>query len=187
MTENLKILNDNDLALKVQKQDGNSGSAFNELYSRHSRRIYLYCRKALGDGPVADDIYQEIFIKFYHAIINGYEMPSVQFYLLKIARNLCLNHKRDNKVFLIELEDFHIPSDDNSIESEEVSKLVNMALELIPEEHKEAFILQVYQGMSYNEIAELTGVPLTTVRNRIVRAKRKLREILLPYFESNRV
>lgn len=187
MEENLKILSDKELARRLRANPESGGNAFKELYGRHSRRIYLYCRKALGEGPNADDVFQEIFIRFYNAAVKGYEMPSVQFYLLKIARNLCLNHKRDNRAMLVELEDFHIPDNDSALESEEVSKLVNTALDLIPEEHKEAFILQVYQGMTYAEIAELTDVPLTTVRNRVVRAKRKLREILLPYFESNRV
>ncbi len=54
------------------------------------------------------------------------------------------------------------------------------------EEHREALVLQMYSGLSYLEIAELTGVPLTTVRNRIARAKSKIREILTPYIEGNR-
>ncbi|GAB1370813.1 hypothetical protein MASR1M45_08750 [Candidatus Kapaibacterium sp.] len=62
-----------------------------------------------------------------------------------------------------------------------------MGLELLPDMHKEAFILQAFQGLSYSEIAAVLDVPVTTVRNWIVRAKSKLREILLPYFESYRI
>jgi RNA polymerase sigma-70 factor (ECF subfamily) len=120
-------------------------------------------------------------------MVKNYDIPSVQFYILKIVRNLCLNHKRDNRINFIELEDFHLPVSDNKVESDELFDLIYSSLELLPEEHKEAFLLQVQQGLSYNEIAEVTEVPVSTVRNRVVRAKSKLREILLPYFETNRV
>ena len=64
--------------------------------------------------------------------------------------------------------------------------MIDSALNLIPEEQAEAFMLQVYQGMSYNEIAEFFEVPVSTVRNWVVRAKKKLRDILIPYLESSR-
>ncbi len=181
------ILTDDELIRKFRLGGKNSDSAFVEIYSRYSSRIYLYCRKALGEGPDADDIFQETFIRFHNALVKNYDIPSVQFYILKITRNLCLNHKRDNRINFIELEDFHLPVSDNKVESDELFDLIYSSLELLPEEHKEAFLLQVQQGLSYNEIAEVTEVPVSTVRNRVVRAKSKLREILLPYFETNRV
>jgi RNA polymerase sigma-70 factor (ECF subfamily) len=61
-----------------------------------------------------------------------------------------------------------------------------MALELLGDEYREALVLQTYNELSYQEIAEIQGVPLTTVRNRIVRAKRKLREIVQPYLAENK-
>jgi RNA polymerase sigma-70 factor (ECF subfamily) len=187
MKEKVNMMTDDELVKDFRKGHSGSESAFKEIYSRYSTRIYLYCRKVLGDGPDADDIFQETFIKFHHSLVNNYEIPSVQFYLLKISRNLCLNHKRDNKIHFVELEDFHLKLNDCKVEVDELNNLINTALDLIPEEHKEAFILQVHQGLSYNEIAEVTNVPVSTVRNRVVRAKSKIREILLPYFDICRV
>jgi len=97
------------------------------------------------------------------------KIQNVLGYLLITSKNLYYNYKRDNSRIYVELENFHIPFIDNSIESVEFSKLIEQALNLLPEEHKEAFVLQTYEGLTYNEIAELIGVPISTVRNRIVR------------------
>ena len=107
-------------------------------------------------------------------------MTNVPAYLLRIARNLCLNAKRDHKT-TVALEDFHFQFEDRSAEHAELARLVAMALDLLPEEHREAISLQTYGGLSYQEIADIMGVPMTTVRNWIVRAKRKMRGILTPY------
>lgn len=64
--------------------------------------------------------------------------------------------------------------------------MIELAIELLPENYKEAFVLQVYEDFTYQEIADFLELPLPTVRNRIVRAKSKLRETLTPYLENQR-
>lgn len=136
----------------------------------------------------AEDIFQDTFINFLKAIENNYNIENVQGYLLKIARNNSINHKKtvsSNIIFEELIEDFHSSNQDEKYESKEIIEIVNRALDLLPDESKEAFVLQVYEGMSYQEIANLTNVPVTTVRNRVVRAKMKMREILAPIFNEN--
>jgi RNA polymerase sigma-70 factor (ECF subfamily) len=70
------------------------------------------------------------------------------------------------------------------VEEQELTKLVAMSLDLLPEEYREALTLQIYGGLSYQEIGESMGVPVTTIRNWIVRAKQKMQEILAPYYEE---
>ncbi len=186
MNQNFKIYSDNKLIDIIYNESHSLKSqAFTELYSRYNNKVYLYCRKVFGDGSIAEDIFQETFIQFLKNIERKTEITNVLGLLLKIARNLSLNYKRDNKLNLTELEEIHIAFTENDIETKELNQLVESALDLLPEEHKEAFILQIYEGLTYQEIAELTEVPLTTVRNRIVRAKTKLKEILTPFFELN--
>lgn len=160
--------------------------AFTEVYNRYSNKIYLYCRKIFGDGTFAEDIFQETFLQFLKNIENKKEISNIPGLLLKIARHLSINHKKSNKNNFSELEDIHAIFHDYSMESKELSQMIDMAMDLLPEEHKEAFILQIFEGLSYNDIAEITNVPLSTVRNRIVRAKSKLREILTPMLELTR-
>lgn len=155
-------------------------ASFTELYNRYSQRIYIYCRKVFGDGTYAEDIFQETFLKFLKAAEEKNEITNTLSFLLRIARNLSLNHKRDNKQTFVAFEDYHFFLEENQLETKELTQAIEYAIELLADDYKEAFILQVYEGFTYNEIADLLDVPITTVRNRVVRAKSKLREILAP-------
>jgi len=66
-------------------------------------------------------------------------------------------------------------------DKDELLELVKRSLELMPDEYREIFILREYDGLSYNEIAEMFNLPLNTVKVKIHRAKQKMREILSPY------
>lgn len=156
--------------------------AFSELYGRYSQRVYLYCRKILGDDQAARDIFQDTFIRFLNSARDERDMTNVPAFLLRIARNLCLNFKRDRGMRNVEFNELSVGVADKQVESRELAGLITMALELLPDDHREALVLQMYQGMSYEEIAAELQVPVSTVRNWVVRAKKKMREILAPYF-----
>jgi RNA polymerase sigma-70 factor (ECF subfamily) len=188
---NFKQLEDNKLLELMSAEENLAKQAFTEIYQRYSKKIYIYCKKVISDQNFADDIFQECFVKFYNSARTNNQISSLQSYLFRIARNLCLNFKRDNNQIYVAIEEFHVDynlaNPLNQIQNNELAELINQAMDLLIEEHREVFIMQAYQGLSYNEIAELLDVPITTVRNRIVRAKRKLKEVLAPYFESKRV
>ncbi len=182
--KNLKKYKDKDLiAFIASIKEPEKSHAFSELYDRYSRKIYLYCKKIFGEEGYAEDIFQDTFIQLLKSIENNVQIDNINGYLLKTARNLSINFKRKNKVEIIEYDDLNYFINDRAFELQELSELLDSALDLLPVEHKEAFILQTYYGLSYSEIANLTEVPLTTVRNRVVRAKFKLREILSPILE----
>lgn len=166
-------------ALKLEKPS--SEKAFAELYARYSPRIFAYCRRILGDYDRAQDAFQETFVKFFNSAQQEREMSNVPAYLLRIARNLCLNMQRSNKGH-VSLEEYHMPSSfDMSHEKKELLSLITQAMETLPLDYKEAFILREYEGLSYQEIADMTESSLSTVKIRIYRAKQKIREILAPY------
>lgn len=158
--------------------------AFDELYTRHSSRVYLYCRRILGDESLANDIFQEAFLQFLKTADEKRTMTNVPAFLLRIARNLCLNARRARRYTMLSIEDFQLPVHDSPYEKEELARLMATALDLLPDDYREALVLQAYNGLSYAEIAETLDVPLTTVRNRVVRAKAKLQKILAPYLED---
>lgn len=166
-------------ALKLEKPS--SEKAFAELYARYSPRIFAYCRRILGDYDRAQDAFQETFVKFFNSAQQEREMTNVPAYLLRIARNLCLNMQRSNKG-QISLEEYHLPlSYDISHDKMELLSLITQAMEMLPLDYKEAFILREYEGLSYQEIADMTESSLSTVKIRIYRAKQKIRDILAPY------
>jgi RNA polymerase sigma-70 factor (ECF subfamily) len=163
--------------------------AFKELYNRHSPRLYAYTLKMTGDPQQAKDLFQEAFMRLYKTIQETDKplealMTNVPAFLLRIARNLHLNAKRDAKP-TIELEDFHVsvsPANDHA--QSELLQLISSALELLDHEHREAFVLREYDGMSYAEIAEITGTNEATAKTRAFRAKEKIRKILQPYLDD---
>ncbi len=155
--------------------------AFSELYSRYNQRIYAYCLRVTGNPDEARDIFQDTFLKFYKSAKSDRQVTNVPGYLLTIARNLCLNFKRDRKE-TVSFEDFHLSaSSDSSFERKEYLELIRMALELLDSDHREAFVLREYQGMSYAEMSVLTGVSVSALKNRVWRAKEKIKKILSRY------
>jgi RNA polymerase sigma-70 factor (ECF subfamily) len=160
--------------------------AFAELYRRHSNRVFLYCRRIMGDAALADDIFQDTFLSLLKTAEKGTQMENVPGYILRIARNHCLRAKERSRYMPEAMEDLEVPVMDLSVENKELAQVVNTALELLPEAHKEAFVLQMYNDLSYEEIGEVMNVPVSTVRNWVVRAKKKLRQILTPYMDSYR-
>jgi RNA polymerase sigma-70 factor (ECF subfamily) len=151
------------------------------LYRRYSQRIYTYCRKIIGDSTTAEDLLQETFVKLLESGRQERAIENFPAYLMTIARNLCLSHRARSKRQFVEVEDFHLASRDVPYEQRELLQLIQASLELLPEDYREAFVLREYNGLSYNEIAEVIGESLDVVKVRIFRAKKKLRDILAPY------
>jgi RNA polymerase sigma-70 factor (ECF subfamily) len=158
--------------------------AFVELYTRYRGRIYAYALRMLGDRDRAHDVFQETFSRIFQQSKNtDRELSNVSAYIFTTARNICLNAIRDQKPST-SVEDYHQVVFQPSHENLEIAQLVKTALELLPEHHREAFILREYDGLSYQEIADLTGHTLATVKIHIFRAKEKLRKVLAPYLEE---
>ncbi|RMF33854.1 MAG: RNA polymerase sigma factor [Chlorobiota bacterium] len=158
-------------------------AAFTELYHRHAPRVYAYCRRIMGDDDVAKDAFQEAFLRFYSSADPTRLMTNVPAFLLRIARNVCLNIKRSARPTL-ELEDYHNITREQPYENDELAELLARALELLPLEYREAFVLHEYEGLSYAEIGAMTGVSADVVKVRAFRARQKLRTILAPYFSD---
>jgi RNA polymerase sigma-70 factor, ECF subfamily len=161
-----------------------SESAFQELYNRLSPRIYAYCRRVLNDSDSAQDIFQDTFVRFYNSAQVEREMTNVAAFLLRIARNLCLNAKRDTNYHHVSFEDYHASHEDSSQENAELLDLIKNALELLPYDYREVFVLREYDGLSYAEIGEIIGITEATAKIRSFRAKQKIRDILAPYLED---
>lgn len=153
-------------------------AAFAELYARHKQGVYLYCTRFLGTGTAAEDIMQDVFMKCFEQLRAGTEIGNIRGYLLSSSHNRCLNAIRDRKYpqEIGELEEF-LPSSDRNIGA---AVDLEKALQMIPADNREALLLCEYQGYSYEEISEMTAVPLSTVRKRIFRARQRLRSLLDP-------
>ena len=157
--------------------------AFAELYSRYSQRVYAYCLRVTGDHDDAGDIFQETFLHFFNAAKKLEAVDNVKGLIFKIARNLCLNFKRDKKNN-VSIDDLQFLSEEDTSDRQEMLNLITMALDTLPFVYKEAFILRQYQGYSYKEIAEISDDSIPAVKNRVWRAKEKIKQILAPYLKE---
>ncbi|NOY06968.1 MAG: RNA polymerase sigma factor [Chlorobi bacterium] len=157
-----------------------SEEAFTELYARHSSMVMAYCLRVLGTTDKAQDAFQETFLRFFNSAEADRNMTNVQGYLIRIARNHCLNLIRDERE-TIPLDEIHMPIQEQAPEKRELLNLITTALELLPFEYREAFVLRMYNGFTFAEIAEIVDTSIHTVKIRVYRAKQKLRAILARY------
>lgn len=175
-----------DRALLAAWQAGDE-KAFAELYNRYKPQIYTFCVRMLGgDADLASDAFQETFIKVYQKAEQFREGTNVLGWLFKIARNTCLNHYRSKKP-VDPLQDHALVSTDRSLEPEfpqeqnSLRQLIEMAINTLSPEFREPFILREFDGVSYAEIAQITGTTIGVTKVRIYRAKQRMRIVLRPY------
>ena len=133
---------------------------------------------------MAEDVFQETFTRFYESAKKDREMTNVSGYLLKIARNLCLNEKAKKYNDKVSLDDLQLPHYDATYGDKQLNELLQIALDAIPKKYREVIVLREFLDMSYKEIAEALDTTMPIVRIRIYRAKGKIRELLTPYFEE---
>ena len=173
-------LDDDELYAMIGSGDSTAGRAFTELYSRHSGRMYAYCRCLSWDEDECNDIFQESFARFYESGLQRREIRNPAGYLFRIARNLAFNLRRDRKP-TVPLHDDLLSNVDASHERTEMLQLIRMAMDLLPDDYREAFFLREFSDLPYKEIAGLMGISQVNVRIRVTRAREKIRSILHPY------
>ncbi len=184
-----KFDNYSDLELyrMMDKEKSVAERAFGELYSRYNQRVYAYCLRVTGSHEDANDIFQEIFMKFFHSVHDKKFVDKIPSFLMTIARNLCLNYHRDKKPYT-DLDsinmDIYLHSNDEGLEYKELLELISRALDCLDFQFREAFVLRVIQGFSYIEMAEITGSSEGVLKNRVFRAKEKIKEVLQPYLKD---
>ena len=174
---------DEELFDLLNKEKRHREKAFAELYSRYSARVYAYCRKFIGNIEEAEDVFQDTFVRFYQSSKDERIMTNVPAFILTIARNLCVNSLRREKNDL-SFEEYMVGREPRSLEKKELLELIKGAVENLPDDYREAFVLREYDGFSYNDIADITGAALSTVKVRIYRAKQKIKELLDPYMKD---
>lgn len=158
--------------------------AFTELYLRFRQRVYSYCLRMLGSAEEAEDLYQEVFIRVYERSHQFAEDKSLSGWIFTIAHNLCLNRIRDRKPSegLDHVYGLAAPEQDFG---EDWQARIQWALDQVPPENREPFLLFEYQGLSYIEIADVLHVTIPAVKSRIYRTREALRTLLEPYYRES--
>jgi RNA polymerase sigma-70 factor (ECF subfamily) len=162
--------------------------AFKYVYNKYRQRIFSYCLYVIGNKTLAEDAFQEVFIRIYERREQLREARALKNWLLLIARSVCLNLTRESKFTpqFVDLHDENIEHHELAIEGidhEFPEEIFQLAFRKIAPIYRDAFILREIEGFTSQEVAELTGTTETNVKVRILRAKKMLREILAPHFK----
>ena len=152
---------------------------FTLIYNRHKSRLYFYIYKMVNDKMIAEDIIQNVFIKYYENMSNIREKEYVASWIYTTARNeiFSLFRKKLRKSEEIVNEDYEFPAENNlavEYENIELKKIIMNELELLPQEQKEVYLLREYSGLSYKEIADIQQIDEELVKSRLFKTRQKL-------------
>lgn len=165
--------------------------ALRALYSAFYRYVCTVVYKMTGDGSVAEDISQEVFLEVWKRRETLDVNTSLKGYLRMIAVNKTLNHIRTKKMNF-EQEDaiLHVPSTEDSsqkiLEGEDLQDAINAAVESLPERCRIIFGLSRYEEKTYREIAEDLDISIKTVENQMSKALKIVRNAVLEYQSENK-
>jgi RNA polymerase sigma-70 factor (ECF subfamily) len=176
-SKSLKKYTDNDLVNLILLSDS---GAFEELVSRYQRPLYSFCIYMIKDETESNDMVQETFLRFYRNIAAFDPEKEVRSFLFKIANNLCIDFLRKKKpVYFgsIPETDFFENTVDMICKNQEEKILYN-AVEKLPETQKKAVLLRYRAELKYSEIAEIMDKTESSVEALLIRARKKLRDIL---------
>ena len=184
-SRDLSLVSDRELvAIAIDGFDG----SFEELVRRYQRPISAYVYRMVGNYESALDLTQEIFIKVYNSL-NRYRAEfKFSTWIYKIAHNAAVDHLRrtstreQSLVLGPEGDTFDLPLESARLSPEQESERkerrgeIEAVVRALPSNYRELIILRHSQDLSYEEIVEVTGLPLGTVKNRLFRAREMMRQ-----------
>jgi RNA polymerase sigma-70 factor, ECF subfamily len=165
--------------------------SFEELVRRYQRPIVGYVFRMLGDYDSALDVTQEVFIKVFNSLHRYSSDYKFSTWLYRIAHNATIDHIRRNSANTQSIEtetadgayqlqiESRDPSPETVRERKEWKLEIEAVVKRLPTAYRELILLRHSQDLSYDEIAEVTGLPLGTVKNRLFRAREMMREIFI--------
>jgi len=165
-------------------------SSLQILIKRHQNRLYSYIFLLVKDKQLADDVFQDTYVKVINTLKQGNYRDEGKFiqWVMRIAHNLTIDHFRKSKrIPTIENSDEYdifetIKVFDDSIEdrmiTEQIHSDIKKLIELLPEEQKEVLVMRHYTGMSFKDIAESTNVSINTALGRMRYALINLRKLV---------
>lgn len=163
-------------------------SSFEELMRKYNKKIFGFIFRMVRDDEVAVELTQEFFIKIYNVLAKYNFQYKFSTWAYRICYNLVIDHVRKHQTQVDSLDDDTVSqkqmlasenyeSEDGftNLAREEMSEYVWKVVDGIPVKYKELILLRYLQGLKYDEIAEVTDLPVGTVKNRIFKAKEILK------------
>ena len=174
----------------VARSIGGDADSFNQLILRWERPIFALAYRTIGREEDARDVCQETFLRAFRALPSFRGQSKFSSWLYRIALNLCRDWMRRERrtpvvqapedMDLIELAAAAEPSEpiENIVARKDLTRRVEQVMTLLPEEQRTAIVLKEYHGLTFQEIADLQGCPLSTVKTRLYQGLSVLRREL---------
>src|SRR5689334_21503414 len=174
----------------VSRSIGGDVESFNQLVLRWERPIYALAYRVIGREEDARDVCQETFLRAFRALGGFRGQAKFSSWLYRIALNLCRDWiRRQRRAPVMQMpedadaaelvgERGPVESIETLVAWRELSAVVEEAMKRLPEEQRTAIILKEYHGMTFQEIADLQGCPLSTVKPRLYQGLTVLRRHL---------
>ena len=175
----------------VQTAVAGREASFEELVRRYQRPIAAYVYRMVGDYDAALDLTQEVFIRVYNSLSRYRAEFKFSTWIYKIAHNAAIDHLRrhavreqaittsvDGERREVIIESRRLTPEQESERKERRSEIESV-VQLLPSSYRELIVLRHSHDLSYDEMAEVTGLPLGTVKNRLFRAREAMRELLV--------
>ncbi|EFV05069.1 sigma-70 family RNA polymerase sigma factor [Segatella salivae] len=187
--KNLNVMTDEELAMDYV--NGNN-RAFDELLFRHQSKLFSYILFVVRDREIADDLFQETFVKVITKLQEGKYSPSGKFsaWMMRIAHNVIMDLYRglkvqkivdtsdDNDLSNISTNDFYSMDIESQYVNAQVLKDVKKLMNFLPASQREVVYMRYYQQLSFKEIAEMTNVSINTSLGRMRYAILNLRRMV---------
>ncbi|NJD10799.1 MAG: sigma-70 family RNA polymerase sigma factor [Gemmatimonadetes bacterium] len=173
--------------------------AFTELVDRYHVRLLNFIYRTIGDRDRAEDLVQETFVRVYKHLHRFDQSKKFSTWAYTIAGNLAKNELRNrsrNPLVLFQTIKGNWDTDHRPLEWEDntyrpddlfrkrhLRALVERAVGQLPEHHRMVFVLRELEGKTYEEIAEITGVNLGTVKSRLNRARNNFAQVIRPLLD----
>ena len=161
-------------------------AAFGQLMHRYAGAVYNLAYRMLGSAEDAEDASQEIFLRAYTRLASFDRQRRFSTWLLSVGSNYCIDRLRRRRFSWLTLDDaaFALPSKERSPErialDHEQQAIVQRALQQLPENYRMVTVLRYWSDLSYEEIAKVTGLPESTIKTRLHRARHMLARALGP-------
>jgi RNA polymerase sigma-70 factor (ECF subfamily) len=177
-------------ALLVKKYVAGDENALAILIKRHQSKIFGFIYSKLPDRDLADDIFQDTFVKVIKTLKSNSYNEEGKFlpWVMRIASNLIIDHFRRNKKMpmLRETEEFSIfcilkdssPNIEKQMITSQVEEDLRKIIKELPEDQREVLIMRMYQDLSFKEISDLTGVSINTALGRMRYALMNIRKVI---------
>ena len=182
-----KTISDKEL---IKRYIAGHESALEQLVRRHKNRVFAYILMIVKDKELAEDLFQDTFIKVINTIRLGHYKEEGKFiqWVMRIAHNLIIDYFRKAKrIPVIENRDEYdifdkvrlpVESVEEMMITEQIHKDVKRLIEYLPKEQKEVLVMRHYGDMSFKDIAEVTNVSINTALGRMRYALINLRKLV---------